>query len=464
MEPYFDSTYKIPKDSVSRGKITRDLRVIGKGRGDAPVIVDCFKDLGEYWEVPVPYGMEMYGTGVEVDATTQADDYIWPAFKNFSGRNDQDQLLEKVVPFMKENLNCRVECPTGYGKSVVAIRIAQLLKANALVVVHNTAILKQFEQNAKEIFGIESGWFHGKKDERDAPITLTTVQTLASRLDKMDDDFYRNWKMAVWDEAHRSGAPSYVKVMRKMITKYKLGVSATWRRPDRLDGVFKNYLGEVAYRGKITGSKLTRRVYIPTVETKLTIRDFMDYAGQISKAKIDTKIGEDASYNNFLSRMIKYLAEKLDRRMVITSNRISQLDILADMLGDMNMKHTVGVFAGSHKGVKLKDTDFQEAFKQDIVLASTSKIKEGLDVARFVGEEAYSSMRPLDTIIIASPTPDPEQIAGRIGRYHEGVDPLVIQPCLDMGFCRGRIKKSFDIFYKPQKYKVIKDIRNLEKG
>jgi superfamily II DNA or RNA helicase len=463
MKPYFDSTYKIPKDSVSRGKITRDLRVIGKGRGDAPVIVDCFKDLGEYWEVPVPYGIEMYGTGVEVDATTQDDEYIWPAFKNFSGRNDQDQLLEKVVPFMQENLNCRVECPTGYGKSVVAIRIAQLLKANALVVVHNTAILKQFEQNAKEIFDIECGWFHGKKDERDAPITLTTVQTLASRLDKMDDDFYRNWKMAVWDEAHRSGAPSYVKVMRKMITKYKLGVSATWRRPDRLDGVFKNYLGEVAYRGKITGSKLTRRVYIPTVETKLTIRDFMDYAGQISKAKIDTKIGEDVSYNNFLTRMIKYLAETLDRRMVVTSNRISQLDILADMLSESDLEHTVGVFAGSHKGVKLKDADFQEAFKQDIVLASTSKIREGLDVARFVGEEAYSSMRPLDTIIIASPTPDPEQIAGRIGRYHEGVDPLVIQPCLDMGFCRGRIKRSFDIFYKPQKYQVLKDITKLEK-
>lgn len=463
MKPYFDSTYKIPKDSVSRGKITRDLRVIGKGRGDAPVIVDCFKDLGEYWEVPVPYGIEMYGTGVEVDATTQDDEYIWPAFKNFSGRNDQDQLLEKVVPFMQENLNCRVECPTGYGKSVVAIRIAQLLKSNALVVVHNTAILKQFEQNAKEIFDVECGWFHGKKDERDAPITLTTVQTLASRLDKMDDDFYRNWKMAVWDEAHRSGAPSYVKVMRKMITKYKLGVSATWRRPDRLDGVFKNYLGEVAYRGKITGSKLTRRVYIPTVETKLTIRDFMDYAGQISKAKIDTKIGEDVSYNNFLTRMIKYLAETLDRRMVVTSNRISQLDILADMLSESDLEHTVGVFAGSHKGVKLKDADFQEAFKQDIVLASTSKIKEGLDVARFVGEEAYSSMRPLDTIIIASPTPDPEQIAGRIGRYHEGVDPLVIQPCLDMGFCRGRIKRSFDIFYKPQKYQVLKDITKLEK-
>ena len=463
MKPYFDSTYKIPKDSVSRGKITRDLRVIGKGRGDAPVIVDCFKDLGEYWEVPVPYGIEMYGTGVEVDATTQDDEYIWPAFKNFSGRNDQDQLLEKVVPFMQENLNCRVECPTGYGKSVVAIRIAQLLKSNALVVVHNTAILKQFEQNAKEIFDVECGWFHGKKDERDAPITLTTVQTLASRLDKMDDDFYRNWKMAVWDEAHRSGAPSYVKVMRKMITKYKLGVSATWRRPDRLDGVFKNYLGEVAYRGKITGSKLTRRVYIPTVETKLTIRDFMDYAGQISKAKIDTKIGEDVSYNNFLTRMIKYLAETLDRRMVVTSNRISQLDILADMLSESDLEHTVGVFAGSHKGVKLKDADFQEAFKQDIVLASTSKIKEGLDVARFVGEEAYAKMRPLDTIIIASPTPDPEQIAGRIGRYHEGVDPLVIQPCLDMGFCRGRIKRSFDIFYKPQKYQVLKDITKLEK-
>ena len=464
MKPYFDSTYKIPKSEVSREKIRRDLRVTGRGRGDAPIIVDCFKDLGDFWEVPVPYGIELYGKGVDVDATNQSKPYIWPAFKNFTGRNDQDQLIEKVVPFMTEKLNCRVECPTGYGKSVVAIRIAQLLKSNALVIVHNTAILKQFELNAKEIFGIECGWFHGKKDDRDKPLTLTTVQTLASRIDSMDEEFYKNWSMAVWDEAHRSGAPSYVKVMQRMITKYKLGVSATWRRPDRLDGVFKNYLGKVAFKGKITGSTLTKLVHIPTVPTKITIRDFMDYNGDISKAKIDTIIGECPSYNNFLSRMIRYLAEKLDRRTVLTSNRISQIEILADMLADMKMKHSVGIFAGSHKGVKLKDADFQEAFKKDIVLASTSKIKEGLDVARFVGEEAYSKMRPLDTIIIASPTPDPEQVAGRIGRYHEGVDPLVIQPCLDMGFCRGRIKKSFNIFYKPQKYKVIKDIRNLEKG
>ncbi len=40
---------------------------------------------------------------------------------------------------------------------------------------------------------------------------------------------------------------------------------------------------------------------------------------------------------------------------------------------------------------------------------------------------------------------------------------LAVQPCLDMEFCRGRIKKSFDVFYRPQKYKVLKDIKELEK-
>jgi hypothetical protein len=414
--------------------------------------VDCFKSEGNYWSVPVPYGLNLFP---DAEDRTFLNFFDWPDLK-FVPRNDQQKLIEVVYPYMEENYNCRINCPTAYGKSVVAIRLAQLLGVNCLVIVHNITILKQFEANAKEIFGIKCGWYHGNKQDLEQGVTLTTIQTLASRIDQLDHHFLANFSLAIWDEGHHMGAASYIKVMQKLITKYRLGLTATWRRSDGLNPVYEHYLGPEVFKGRIIGRVTTPTLYRPTIRTSLTIRDFLDYRGQISRAKLETKISQNETYNDWLIEILKRLVQ-MGRRPVLTSERLAQLDFLFANLDEYN----VGVFAGKHNGVTLKEKDLTEAVKCDIILASVGKVKEGLDLKKYLGEEEYKKLQPLDTIIISTPTKDPEQQCGRIGRYNSGTDPLYIQPVLDNSFCIGRINKSEDIFYRPNKVRTIQNLEEL---
>jgi len=453
MQPFFEDNFYIPKSLISEDQIKQDLRVIGRGRDDAPMPVDCFKSEGDFWSVPVPYGLNIYP---DAEDRSPLNTFDWPEL-DFKPRHDQQELLEVVYPYLKENYNCRINCPTSYGKSVIGIRLAQLLGVNCIVIVHNMSILKQFKSNAKEIFDIDCGWYHGNKRDLSKAVTLTTIQTLATRIDKLDDEFLSAFSLALWDEGHHMGAASYIKVMQKLKTKYRLGLTATWRRNDGLDPVYKHYLGLEVFKGKILGRTTTPTLYRPTIQTRLTIHDFMDWRGNINRAKLETKIAQEDNYNEWLISLLKQLAD-MGRKTVLTSERLAQIDLLYEGLEGYN----VGVFAGKHNGVTLKEKDLTEAVKCDIILASVLKVKEGLDLEKFLGEEEYRKIQPLDTIIISSPTKDSEQQCGRIGRYNTGPDPLVIHPVLDNPFCQGRIRKCENIFYKPNNFKVIQNLEELD--
>ena len=102
-----------------------------------------------------------------------------------------------------------------------------------------------------------------------------------------------------------------------------------------------------------------------------------------------------------------------------------------------------------------------EAAKCDVILGSVGKVKEGLDLAKFLGDEEYKKLKPLDTVIICGIIGHAEQIAGRVGRYQDGPDILYIHPVLDMSYAKSKFNKCYKTYYGRDDVNVRK-IKSLD--
>ena len=60
-------------------------------------------------------------------------------------------------------------------------------------------------------------------------------------------EVFDQFGLAVFDECHHLGAEVFFKSMRKVSSKYMLGLSATPKRKDGLQWVFESFIGPIVY-------------------------------------------------------------------------------------------------------------------------------------------------------------------------------------------------------------------------
>jgi ATP-dependent helicase IRC3 len=127
-----------------------------------------------------------------------------------------------------------VGLPTGTGKTVIfADLIRRRDEGPALILAHRDELLQQAAAKVRLVDPQASiGFVQADRDERDYPVVVASVQTLAraARLARMPDE----WRTAVIDEAHHSTAPSYRRIMDTLNPDLWLGVSATLERTDKV--------------------------------------------------------------------------------------------------------------------------------------------------------------------------------------------------------------------------------------
>lgn len=125
---------------------------------------------------------------------------------------------------------------TGTGKTTTSSETARQWVAEGhrvLVMAHRRELLKQLKERM-ESFGLRVGLERGRQSAGDAPVVVSSVQTMVRRLDKFRPGAFTR---IIVDEAHHTPSPSYRQVLdhfQKDPRCRVLGVTAT---PDRADGV-----------------------------------------------------------------------------------------------------------------------------------------------------------------------------------------------------------------------------------
>jgi hypothetical protein len=120
-----------------------------------------------------------------------------------------------------------VELPTGAGKTVVAIAAMVALELPTLVVVPTIDLLNQWRRELEAEFDVEVGQFGGG-EQRQAAVTVSTYDSAYLRADDVGGDF----GLVVFDEVHHLGGEGYRDIARLLAAPARLGLTATFERPD----------------------------------------------------------------------------------------------------------------------------------------------------------------------------------------------------------------------------------------
>ncbi len=136
---------------------------------------------------------------------------------------------------------------TGTGKTYLSAFDAKAFKPKKLLfVVHRLNIAKKALDTFRKIFKDTTlGLYSGNERDLDADFIFSTIQTI-SREDHISKFKKNHFDYIIIDESHRSGADSYLRVIKFFEPKFLLGMTAT---PERTDGndIFSLFDHNIAY-------------------------------------------------------------------------------------------------------------------------------------------------------------------------------------------------------------------------
>ena len=136
-----------------------------------------------------------------------------------------------------------VELPTGSGKTVIAIGAMVALGVPALVVVPTVDLLEQWQRELEAEFDRPIGRLGGGTQQVE-PVTVSTYDSAYLRAEELGDRF----GLLAFDEVHHLGGEGYRDVARLSAAPARLGLTATFERPDGAHEAVEELVGSVVYR------------------------------------------------------------------------------------------------------------------------------------------------------------------------------------------------------------------------
>jgi len=164
--------------------------------------------------------------------------------------------------------------PTGSGKTWVALKAMEHVKQSTLVVMPTIDLMNQWYGIISDAFGIEVGILGGGYHEV-REVTVTTYDSAYIHMDKYGDRF----GLLIFDEIHHLPAVTYSHIPEMSLAPVRLGLTATYERPDGFHGKLERLIGPVIYEKTIKeleGDHLAKYETMK-IAIDLTAREKRDY-------------------------------------------------------------------------------------------------------------------------------------------------------------------------------------------
>ena len=136
-----------------------------------------------------------------------------------------------------------LELPTGSGKTVVGIAAMVSLGVPVLVVVPTIDLLEQWQRELATEFDRPIGRLGGGEQRVEA-VTVATYDSAYLRADDIGDRF----GLVIFDEVHHLGGEGYRDIARLLAAPARLGLTATFERPDGAHEVIAELVGPLVHR------------------------------------------------------------------------------------------------------------------------------------------------------------------------------------------------------------------------
>ena len=135
-----------------------------------------------------------------------------------------------------------LELPTGSGKTVIALSAIASAGTPAIVVVPTVDLLEQWHRELSSTFDAPVGRLGGGEQTVEA-LTVSTYDSAYLRADELGDRF----GLLAFDEVHHLGGEGYRDVARLFAAPARLGLTATFERPDGAHEAVADLVGPVVH-------------------------------------------------------------------------------------------------------------------------------------------------------------------------------------------------------------------------
>jgi superfamily II DNA or RNA helicase len=296
--------------------------------------------------------------------------------------------------------------PTGSGKTIIAIKLIEIINSSTLIVVPTLDLMEQWTKFLSKYFQkIEIGNIGGGVFN----ITGITVSTYDSAY--IRSSFIGNkFAFVIFDELHHLAAPGYRTIAEQFISPYRLGLTATYEREDNLHLDFPKLVGGIVYQSSVNELSRDKHLASFTVEkryVKLLPEEEIEYQrnydqylsylhelgfryGQLGLQKLIMISGKNQHARNALlarnkaldialnsqskiEELRKILSENPDRKTIIFTQHNK-------LVYSISTKFLIPFI--THKSSKQEREDTLNGFREDRyrVLVTSKVLDEGVDV------------------------------------------------------------------------------------
>ena len=414
----------------------------------APKVLDKFQKnvvhFPIYYEsstrfyVPRAWGKTNYG---EPEADIMSDGLPLPDSIVFRTTFPPHDFQKEIMnTFIEKGSNGLICVPCGYGKTFMALNLAIQLRRRFLIIVDKEFLMNQWKSEIENfIEGVRVGILQANKVQMDSDkydVTICMIQTICRR--DFPDGFFDQYGFTIFDECHHLGASYFCQALKKIQTKYMLGLSATPDREDGLTCVFEAFLGEPVYKNTTRApdrEAVVKAVWFDSADPAYQEVP-VNWRGEPVTAKLLNQVADFEPRNQKIMQLIHEYASDPERFILILSDRISQLEWFDEALNQTPYKH--GYYIGGMKQSILDDN----ADKCQILMATYQ-----------MASEAFS-VKKLNTVILATPRKNVQQSTGRI--FRQRVEERKLAPhiidIIDSHDCHKRRWWIRQRFYKECQY------------
>jgi len=387
--------------------------------------------------LPKHYGIDKFG-----DVPTTRDVPETPAVHwTFAGSIRPAQLPVVNSFLLPKPHDGIISLHTGGGKTVCALYIASQLRLPTLVIVHNTFLRDQWEDRIKSFLPkARIGRVQADVCEvADRDVVIVMLQTLSMK--ELNIHVFDPIGLVIVDECHHIASEVFVQALPKVTSRFMLGLSATPDRKDKLMHVIHWFLGPLLYKSE-TGDSVDTKVNVEVFQYVNNDPEFnkvvLSSQGFVSVPIMVNKLADCEDRTRWLCKIIEdVMDENPNRQMLVLTDRVNHAQAMLDVLSE-NWKAKTAILSQKLPAAKRAIA----CNTMSVLIGTYSMCKEGFD------------QPTLNTLLMATPRPDIDQIVGRILRTEKSVrttHPLIID-IVDPQFRRQFGARN--TLYRKRNYKV----------
>ena len=359
------------------------------------------------WARKSEYSLEFennkhYGTPFEENAIISREG-VKEYMTRISRHKPRKYQVDAVYDALKYNRKLLVS-PTASGKSLMIYAVVRYFvetKKKVLLVVPTTSLVEQMFKDFEDYGWNADDYCHriysGKEKTNEYPVTITTWQSIY----KLKRPFFKDFDVAIGDEAHLFKSKSLVSIMTKMDSaKYRYGFTGTLDGSQTHKWVLEGLFGP-SY--KVTQTKeLIDKGHLSKLQIRVLLMKHEAQKFETYEDELQYIIGHPKR-NNFIKNLVLDLK---GNSLVLFSRVATHGEILYESINS-SVKGSRKVFY-VHGGVEAEERErireITENEKDAIIVASYGTFSTGINIKR------------LHNVIFSSPSKSRVRNLQSIGR------------------------------------------------